>query len=423
MYLLYSFFLFLSFLFYIPVYFVKLKWKRKESLHMKERFGFGLKPVKEGGRTIWIHAVSVGEVLSLQNFIARLKKEHPDWKIYFSSLTNTGIEVARKKLPQADMVFYVPFDFKWVVRKFIRHLKPDIFILAESEFWPNMIREAERKTQGILLVNGRVSRRSFSRYQRLTWVTKRILKQISRFLVQTQRDKERLVHMGVQSACIEVAGNLKADIDLPVFSEKEKSDLKNELNIPEGVTLLLAGSIHGGEDHQVVEAFAEAKKKRLDLRMIIAPRHLDRAAAIERSCHQQSLNVTRKTQVQSGKNWEVLILDTMGELASLYSICDLAFLGGSLVPWGGQNFLEPAFYGKPVFFGPHMDNFQAVSELFLQEHAATVCADKNSLEEVLVHADREQLALLGKSARTALDSLRGAMDKTLAAVEELMNNS
>ena len=421
MYLIYSFLLFLSLIIYIPVYFVKLKLRRKESLHIKERFGFGIKSREEGGRSIWIHAVSVGEVLSLQNFVAKLKKEHPDWKIYFSSLTNTGIKVARDKLAAADLIFYVPFDFKWVVQKFFRILKPDIFILAESEFWPNMLREAKKSTRGTILINGRISQNSYSRYRRIKLIVKRILGKINLFLVQAEIDKKRLIDIAVCPDSIQVVGNLKADIDLPLLTKKEQLDLKRHLNIPEEKILLLAGSIHKGEDTQVVEAFAMAKKKRRELRMIIAPRHLERVSEIDNLCRQYGLTVLLKTRVEPGKKWDVLILDTMGELAQLYTVCDLAFIGGSLIPWGGQNLLEPAFYGKPVFFGPHMDNFLAITEKFLQSGAAEVCPDKDALEKMLIQVDRVQMSEMGKKARLTLDSIRGATNKTLSVVEKLMN--
>ena len=155
--------------------------------------------------------------------------------------------------------------------------------------------------------------------------------------------------------------------------------------------------------------------------MIIAPRHLERIREIDNLCRQSGLTVSLRTRVKPGKKWDVLILDTMGELAQLYTVCDLAFLGGSLIPWGGQNLLEPAFYGKPVFFGPHMDNFLAITEKFLQSGAAEVCPDKDALEKMLIQMDREQMSEMGKKARLTLDSIRGATNKTLSVVEKLMN--
>ncbi len=420
MYFLYSFLLFVSFLVYLPVYFFKIKLKRREPLHFMQRLGFGLQTEEDEKTRIWIHAVSVGEVLSLQNFMAVLKKRHPDWKIFLSTLTHTGFQVARKRIREADRVFFVPFDFGWTVRRFFRKIKPDVFILAESEFWPYLLREAERKTLGVLLINGRISEKTFKRLCRFRCLTGKILRPIRFFLVQTETDKKRLDEIGISLESIRVAGNLKADIDLPLLSEKDRVCMKKQLHVSPEKTVFLAGSVHKQEDVRVVEAFAKARKIRRDLQMIIAPRHLDRVDEIEKACRFSGLSVVRKTHIASGIEWDVLIMDTIGELARLYAVCDLAFLGGSLIPWGGQNFLEPAFYGKAVFFGPHMENFSVLAERFLEEGAATVVIDPSALKDLLVRIDKKSLEAKGKKAKAALESLRGATAIAVDAVESMM---
>jgi len=202
---------------YFPVYFVRSRILRGESLWLRQRCGFTIKKKSSQKKSIWLHAVSVGEVLSLQNLIEQIKQKHPDWNIYFSCLTETGFRVAKEKLTLVDDIFFVPLDFRRIVRKFFHHLKPDVFVLAESEFWPNLLREASRETKGVLLVNGRISHRSFKRYLKMRFLVNRIISHINLFLVQTHRDKEMLEKIGVDPRVVQIAGNLKAEIELPVL--------------------------------------------------------------------------------------------------------------------------------------------------------------------------------------------------------------
>ena len=420
MYYLYSFLLGLSLLFYIPSYFVKRRILRKEKLFLKNRFGIGVKFPPHPERALWIHAVSVGEVLSLQHFIKRLKEKHPRWTIYLSTLTSTGFRMAQDKLSGVDFLFFIPFDFRWIIRKYFRMINPDLFVLAESEFWPNLLREGAQRTRGVLLINGRISQESFPRYYRFRALMKKVLSHIRLFLVQTDSDSDRLEKIGVPLSRIEVAGNLKAEVNLPVLNGDKREALKSSLKIPANKIVLLAGSVHKDEDMRIVDAFSQAQKRREELVMIIAPRHMDRVEEINRRCFQHGLETCRRTTIQADSRWTVLILDTMGELASLYAICDAAFLGGSLVPWGGQNLLEPAYYGKPLFFGPHMYNFKALSELFVENGAAQVMQDEKTLSDLLVEITKEEMSDMGTRAKETLQSLRGATDRTLEVLEEML---
>ena len=420
MYILYSLLLGLSLFFYIPAYFFKRRLLRNEKLHLRERFGRGVRLPPHTSRALWIHAVSVGEVLSLQSLVRILKERHPDWTLYFSSLTSTGFQVAQKRLDGVDSLFFIPFDFGWIVRSYFRRIRPDLFILAESEFWPNLLREGARNTRGILLINGRISRESYRRFYRFRGLMKRILTHVRFFLVQTDADRERLLRVGIPASHVEVAGNLKADVDLPVLADDDLRSLKNGLNIPDGRILLLAGSVHREEDVLVVESFSRARDRRQELAMIIAPRHLDRAGTIEERCQQLGLKTSRRTSARTGVDWDVLILDTMGELAMLYAVCHISFIGGSLVPWGGQNLLEPAFYGKPLFYGPHMENFAVLSERFIEAGAARLVRDGQVLSDLLASITMDEMLSMGSRARDTLHSLRGATEKTLRIIEDMI---
>ena len=417
MYWAYSFILFLSLLYYIPAYFIKLRIRKGESLYFKQRFGIKLPVRSTAGPSVWIHAVSVGEVLSLQNLINSFKERNPDWTVYISVLTNSGFKIASEKLSGISGVFFIPFDFTLIIKRFFKTLKPDLFILAESEFWPNLLKVAKKNCTAVFLVNGRISERSFRRYSRMKIFIKKILGKIDFFLVQTEREKNGLIDLGILPKKIFQVGNLKADVQLPMLSTEKIDRLKDQLGIPEGKKVILAGSTHRGEEIQILQAFSEAKKVYHDEVMMIAPRHPERAGEIEKFCKDLSLSYIRKSRDVFETGWDVLIIDTLGELAVLYSLCDLAFIGGSLVEWGGQNFLEPAFYSKPIFFGPYMDNFRDIAEIFVRSQAASIVKNKSELNQVFLFQDKEFFVLMGKNARSTLMSLQGATEKTLTLIE------
>ncbi len=421
MYFLYSFILMLSLVFYLPLYFFKLKIVKGESLYMKERLGIHMHPVSRAEKSVWIHAVSVGEVLSLQKLIMDLKKRHPEYKIYFSSLTNTGLRIAKDKLDGVDKIFFIPLDFQWVVKKFFRILKPQLFVLAESEFWPNLLREAKKQTQGVILINGRISPQSFKKYYRFRFVFKRILENIDYFLVQTEREKNSLENIGVQTNCIEVSGNLKTEIVLPSFTENEVVQFKKSLNISKACKVVLAGSTRKGEEEKLIEAFSQARKEKENISFILAPRHPERTGEIEQLFKNSPFVVKRRSEINSDQIWDVLILDTLGELSRLYALCDIAFVGGSLIPWGGQNFLEPAFYGKPIFFGPHMENFRELADKFVEADAARIVETLQEVKQMFLLSDDEDTLEMGGKSRQVLNQFQGVTERTLNRIEMFMN--
>jgi 3-deoxy-D-manno-octulosonic-acid transferase len=302
--------------------------------------------------------------------IVQIKKKHPDWIVHFSCLTDTGFRLAKEKLTVVDDIFFVPLDFQLIVRKFFRHIKPDVFVLAESEFWPNLLREADKETKGVLLVNGRISSRS---------------------LVQTKRDKGILEKIGVDSRVIQVAGNLKAEIKLPILEPSEMNELRESINIPEGAKVIVAGSVRKGEEEPLLKAFSLAREKNKELLLILAPRHPDRSNEVGKICQKYPLEVQKRTGVHRGTGWDVLILDTL------------------------------AYYAKPVFFGPHMDNFAHLAEIFVEAGAAQVVKNQSDLVRMFSLWDEAEYQEMGQKAKLTLESLQGATEKTLNAIDSLMN--
>jgi 3-deoxy-D-manno-octulosonic-acid transferase len=409
-----------AFLLLLPVYFVKLRLIRGEPLRAAERLSLRRPPAGSGRPLLWIHAVSVGEILSLQSLLGVVRASYPGWEVGCSTLTNAGYAVAREKLTGVDRLFLVPADVGWCVRRVFKRLRPALLVLVESEFWPRLLREAERRRCPVLLVNGRISERSFVRLRRYRALAKRVLRKISRFLVQTPLDRERLLAVGVDGAKIEVSGNLKCDVRLPELGPSDVSRLRGELGIGPGRRTVVAGSIHPGEEGLLLGAFRKARRERDDILLVLAPRHPDKFAEIEKEFAGGDLVLRRRTKLILGEPWDVLLLDTIGELAKFYALSDAAFIGGSLVPHGGQNLLEPAFYGKAVFFGPSMHNFADLAEAFLRAGAAKVVEKPDELVEVFLFRDAEAVARMGSASRTVLESLQGATARTLAALRPFM---
>jgi len=419
-YILYSCLLFFALLALLPVYVFRKEALRGESLHLGQRLGFVRPRRNPRRRAVWIHAVSVGEVLSLQSLVRRLRARHPSWEIFFSTLTETGYRQAREKLRAVDHLFFVPFDFGWSVRRVLRAVRPSVLVLAESEFWPNLLRQARRHSAAVLLANGRISDRSFGRYRKLKLLTRFLWPNVSRFLVQTAQDKSRLEALGVESRRVEVSGNLKSEVSLQAMTPAAVRRMKARLGLSVKGKVVVAGSTRPGEEEALVKGFAEARRRRDDVCLILAPRHPDRIAEVERICAGAGFAVCRRTEARPGRRWDILVLDTMGELAHFYALGDAAFIGGSLVPWGGHNILEPAYYGKPVFFGPHMHNFSYLAGVFLRAGGAAVVTEGKDLAEVFSFRREKAMKAMGLRAKRTLDSLQGATDRTIEAIEHLM---
>ncbi|MDD8027430.1 MAG: glycosyltransferase N-terminal domain-containing protein [Acidobacteriota bacterium] len=422
-YVLYSLLLALALAVLFPAYALKLRFGRGEALHLAERLGFRLPARPAADRPLlWIHAVSVGEVLSLPSLVSAIKAAHPDWLVAVSVLTDSGFRVAKERLAMADGLFFIPLDFRFSVRRVMRRLAPDCLVLAESEFWPRLLREAGRRAVPVLLINGRISTKTAARMKKLKPLVRRAFAPVNRFLVQTERDRTRLLEAGLPAGRIEVAGNLKCEVRLPAMFPENIASARTELGLPAGEALVVAGSIHPGEEKLLLPALQQARRDGVPVRLVLAPRHPEKFAGLEKDWPAEDLVFMRRSRFRPGEPWNVLILDTIGELARSYALADAAFVGGSLVPWGGQNLLEPAFYGKPVYFGPHMDNFAALAEAFVLDGGARIVRTADDLKAMFVSAGSAEAKNAGERARSVLASLSGATERTLAAVEREMSH-
>ncbi len=316
----------------------------------------------EGRQVIWVHAVSVGEVISSELFIQSLRRRYPEAGIVFSTTTPTGQAAARRRLKGIDQFIYFPFDLPWVTRSVVERISPALFIFLETELWPNFLRTLSKKKIPSILINGRISERGFRRYRRVRFFLSSVLEEVSLFLMQTERDAEKIRTLGAPLDRVIQTGNMKYDQAASRGARKEAAALRAEIGLSPGERLMIAGSTHEGEEESVLDACRILADAIGPMKLLIAPRHPDRLERVEALLAQKEMASVRKTALSRMRNESVILLDTLGELDQYYALADLVFVGGSLVPIGGHNVLEVAAHRKPVFFGPQMSNFKEIAE-------------------------------------------------------------
>jgi 3-deoxy-D-manno-octulosonic-acid transferase len=388
--------------------------------HWQERVGT-LPPDVAGaaGPTLWLHAVSVGEVLSAVPLVAALRRDHPDWRIVVSTTTRTGREMARARLTGAAGVFYFPLDFAWIVRRVLRHVRPSLLIVVETEIWPNVLRLCRHQGIGVLLVNARISDRSYPRYRWVRGLLAPVLARFDRLCAQSQTTADRLLALGAPADRVVVTGSLKYDVpaDPPPGVAAVAACL-------EGVPVLLAASTLKGEDEILIETFRQLRISLPEARLVLAPRHPERFDGVTLLAEQTGLRVVRRTALEAtaAAPFDILVLDTIGELAALCAQATVVFVGGSLVPAGGHNILEPARYARPIVVGPSMSNFAEIAGAFLDAGALVQVSDADAARRELLalFADPARRQRLGDAARGVLDRHRGAVERTMREIADVM---
>lgn len=422
MYFVYNLLFGLGFLLALPYFLWKGRASGKYLQTFRERMG--RLPVYlnvDGERSIWIHAVSVGEVLAARTLIAPLKRRFPKHRLFLSTTTVTGNAVARKGVRGLDGLFYAPLDFPWPVRKALATLNPALLVIMETELWPNLIREAKRRGAKVVIANGRISPRSFPRYFKSRWFWRRVLAQVDLFLMQAEPHAQRIIAMGAPRERVAVPGNLKYDAVSEVRPQERL--IKIVASRPER-PLWVAGSTVDGEEALVLSAFHRVRERAPEAALLIAPRHPERFASVQPLVEAAGFRCRRRSDTEPGawKNGEVLLLDTLGELAQVYPLATAVFVGGSLVPAGGHNVLEAAAAGKPVVVGPHMENFQEIADEFRGEGALLQVRSSEELGDAIsaLFADERRRRELGARARAIIERNRGACGRTLDSLAALV---
>ena len=377
-----------------------------------------LRAFTKGKPVVWVHCVSVGETLAATRLIAELEEALPGFVVVISTTTPTGQRVAREKFG-VDRVFFFPLDFAFAVRPYLRVLQPQMLVLMESELWPRVLVECERATVPVAVVNARVSDRSLPRYLRLRALWKPLLEKVSLLLSQSEEDARRWKLIGAPAAVVRSAGNLKFDI-----RAAEETPLVRLVRqyLPADARVLVSGSTHEGEEELLLDCWKTLPVPQRV--MILAPRHPQRADAVEALAKARGLRAFRlstwrvaPTAIHDG---DVLLVDTVGELASLYSLAKVAFVGGSLIPHGGQNPLEPARFGVPVLMGPHMENFREIVETGRELGAFAPSEYSQLCDQLYEHIDATGVDSAGQSALKVYRSQAGATARTVEALMDLL---
>lgn len=406
-------------------------WLYQMFRHGKYRRGLGqrLGSVPERFRnstqpSIWIHAVSVGEVLAVSELVFSLRVHFPDHRVVVSTTTDTGQRLAATRFG-AESVFYFPLDFAFSARRWVATLRPALVVVAETEFWPNFLRVARESGAQVAVVNARISDRSFPGYRRWKGILKRVLRNVDLFLTQTSEDARRLVEIGAEAERVLVGGNLKYDVPPPAAAPIVDR-LRSALSAAGTHPVLVCGSTVEGnpqaEEAMLTEAFHKVLGRHRAAVMLLAPRHPERFEAVAALLQQAKLRFFRRSQWNGESlSGAVLLIDSIGELSSLYALADIAFVGGSLVPRGGHNIIEPAQHGVPILVGPHTENFRDIVELFRSREAVRVVSPVDlgpAFLELL--ANENQRRELGRRAAETLASQRGATQLTLQKLQELL---
>ena len=392
------------------------------------------------GGTIWIHAVSVGEVLAAYPLAKQLKERYRERRLVISTTTATGQNLARDRMQFADAIFYFPLDWRGPVRRALNAVRPAAVIIVETEIWPNFLRECRRAGVPVIFVNGRLSERSFRGFRRaiafsggvLRGFLKRVLNDATLFLMQGEEDASRLLKLGADAERIIVAGNLKYDLDDPEESPLSRW-LVEEFAQNQRQPVLVAGSVVANEEIHVLKAFAEVERQFPRALLILAPRKPDRFDEAAKIIAESNRDLMRRSKIALNGTasktlsapGSVFLLDTVGELASIYRLADAVFVGGSLVPSGGHNILEPAAFSKAPIYGPSMNNFQEMAAKFLNAHAAIQVNTSDELAAAWIGLLKDDMRAMrmGAAARELVDRNRGATARVLARIEQIVDAS
>ncbi|MFQ3574270.1 MAG: 3-deoxy-D-manno-octulosonic acid transferase [Thermodesulfovibrionales bacterium] len=406
MHTIYSLIYRISLLFFLPYEYFKRPTILR-SRWIREKFGF----IRDK-RHIWIHSVSVGEVNAIVPLVRHIQRLFPDYRILLTTVTDTGQEVAKRQFGTSVDIAYIPFDLPSTLDKMLKGTMPELILITETEIWPNLIRIARKNSIPIAIINGRLSEKSFKRYKKISFLMRSVLNDIDLFLMQNEVYAKRIIDLGADPSRVRIMGNLKFDIEI------SKKDLIWAERFNKRV--IVAGSTHEPEEEIILKGFLDAKRVFADTILIIAPRHPQRFKSVEELLSRANIHYIKRSQVNDNTDlntFDVILLDAMGELYTLYKYCDIAILGGSFIPHGGQNPLEPAYWGKAIVCGRYMHNFYFIDD-FLRVGAA-IQTDVSELSHTLINllSDTSRLQTMGKRAKDLMETNRGAVNRLLDEIK------
>ena len=408
MFLIYSFvYTLVIFFLFIPQYLKRPKELRRK--WVREKLG----SLPEMASSFWVHAVSVGEVSAVLQLLRLLRGKYPDIPIVLSTITDTGLKVASDKVPEGVKVVYLPFDINWILEKAFRRTNPKTFIVMETELWPNIFRVSSKKNVPVIIVNGRISEKSSKGYRKLVFFMRRVFSYVTVFSMQSNLDAERLKAIGADENRVRVSGNFKFDMEISGKLPEWTAAIK--------APVIVAGSTHHGEEELVISAYRENLAKFPALKLVLAPRHPERFSEVIDMLNAKQIPFVRRSELDSDTkpfSENVLLLDSIGELSSVYGIADIAIIGKSFIGTGGQNPLEPAYWGKPILCGPHMENFPFMREFYDSGAAFEVGPTSLAKKIGTLLVNPELAKTAGEKARTLYESKSGAVNRALEIIEK-----
>jgi len=392
---------------------------------LPQRFGFITPRLSPDQRPlIWMHAVSLGEVVAITPLVRELHRRHPDHRFAVSTATETGRDAVEQRLAGIAEHLYAPLDFPWAVSRTVESLRPALYVFIETELWPNLLYQLGRRGVPTVMVNGRLSTKSYARQRRppIRWLYESMLRSLSLCLMQSDRDAERIIALGADPRAVHRTGNIKFDQPLPLSSARQVT--RADLGLAPDAPLIVAGSTHAVEEEMLVDAYRAVLGRHPSAQLLLAPRHIERAGAVEAMVRGRGLTVGRRStfaepQAVGESRRHVMILDSRGELATVYREATVAFVGGTLVPIGGHNLLEPAFWAKPVLFGPYTDHCVEIATLLVQADGGRRVSTVGELTAQLVRLfdHQEERVRMGRAAQSMVQQNQGALQATVDAID------
>lgn len=416
----------IAFIIILPFWLFLGLFKPKLVNGFKEKCGFFKTPLLKKEKTIIFYGVSVGEVIAIENLIKKTRETFPQINIILLTGTKTGQEIANKKLADiCSFISYFPFDFPFCIKMMLNKLKPDAVFVAETELWPNFAYVLNKKKIPLYIINARISDRTYNSYKKLKFIFAPILKKYTAIYPQSKQDSDKLISIGANPDTTEIMGNLKFDIKTPdVLNMRFDKNPQHKI--------LLAGSTHFGEEEIILDVFCGLKQEIPDLKLIIAPRHLERGENVFNLIQKTKSSCAKRSECANFEQNEIILLDTMGELGKIYSICDIAFIGGSFTRSGGDNFrgkgvgghnpLEATIFNKPVFSGPSVHNFKDIYAILTATDCAKVVKTKQELKEVIkiILTDESFYQKASKDCEKVFEQNKGALDFVLKVLQTIV---
>ncbi len=403
-----------------PVFIIRLI--REEGFGQRLRQSFGFLPQRDVApvahkNCIWLHAASVGEIVAASPIVKEIRQTFPEKPILVSVVTAAGYTMAKRIILEADSIIFFPLDLPNISHNVVKRIRPSVFLLVETELWPNFLRAARHFSIPVMMVNGRISDKSVKQYRYLHTVLKSMLATVEKFCMQSNIDAQHIIRLGADPKRVVVTGNTKFDQDYTSVTLEEQENIRKEMGFPQNSPILLAGSTHKGEEEFLFKALAKVRESIPNLTLVIAPRDVMRVTEITNLAASYGFIAKRRTVLleEPGGNHDVVILDTIGELGKIYSVGTVVYVGGSLIAQGGHNILEPAAHGKPIIVGPHMFNFKDTYALFSKRQACITVDDAAALaenvvellnnEELRSHMSEETLAIIKENRGAARNSM------------------